>query len=59
VESAEDVEGAVLEKIYLYEKAVNLTNYVFQQFIKSRVSPEWETSVVKNISKWISQAAKS
>ena len=58
VESAEDVEGAVLEKIYLYEKAVDLTNYVYRQFIKYRVSPEWETSIVKNISRWISKAAK-
>lgn len=58
VEQAEDVEGAVLEKIYLYEKAVNLTNHLFGLFVHSRVSPEWETSIVQNISKWIQQAAK-
>ncbi len=58
VEQAEDVEGAVLEKVYLYEKVVNLTNYVYRQFIKSRVSPEWEQVVVKNISKWIQQASR-
>lgn len=58
VEQAEDVEGAVLEKIYLYEKAINLTNHLYQQFIKSRVSPEWEQVVVNNISKWILKASR-
>jgi hypothetical protein len=58
VEQAEDVEGAVLEKIYLYEKAVNLTNQLYQQFIKSRVSPDWENTVVKQISRWILKASK-
>jgi len=57
IESAEDIEGAVLEKIYLYEKVVNLTNQLFQQFIKSRVSSEWEKTVVKNMSRWIRRAS--
>ena len=55
VEQAEDVEGAVLEKIYLYEKAVNLTNHLYRLFIASRLSPEWEQGVVNNISRWIQQ----
>jgi len=58
IESAEDIEGAVLEKIYLYEKMVNLTNQLYTQFIKSRVNPAWEKTVVKNISGWIRRAAK-
>jgi len=53
VESAEDVEGAVLEKFYLYEKAINLTNRLYRLFINARVKPEWEQEVVKNISRWI------
>ncbi len=58
VEQAEDVEGAVLEKIYLYEKAVDLTNHLYRLFIHSRLSPDWEQKVVKNISSWISKAAR-
>ena len=58
MESAEDIEGAVLEKIYLYEKVVNLINQIYAQFIKSRVNPDWEKTVVKNMSRWIRQAAK-
>ena len=59
VESAEDVEGAVLEKIYLYEKAVNLTNHLYRRFIHIRLSPEWQESVVNRIGQWISKAARS
>jgi len=58
VEQAEDVEGAVLEKIYLYEKAVDLTGHLYRLFIHSRLSPEWDQTVVKNISRWISRTAE-
>ncbi|MGB9499600.1 MAG: hypothetical protein ACKVE4_07575 [Dissulfuribacterales bacterium] len=58
IESSEDIEGAVLEKIYLYEKVINLINQLYTQFIKSRVTPDWEKTVVKNISRWIRRAAK-
>lgn len=34
VETREDLEGAVLEKSYLYEKAVVFLNLVFNDFIK-------------------------
>jgi len=58
VETSEDVEGVVLEKIYLYEKAINLTNQLYTQFVKSRVSPAWENTVIKNVSQWIRRASK-
>jgi len=58
VEGEEDVEGAVLEKIYLYEKAVNLTGHLYRQFIKRRLSPEWETQTVRNMTVWIGRAAE-
>jgi len=53
IETGEDVEGAVLDKIYLYEKAVGLLNVLFKTFIKKRVSNEWNTTVVSEIKKWI------
>jgi hypothetical protein len=56
VEKAEDVEGAVLEKIFLYEKAVVLTRHLYRLFITARVSPDWETGVVRKISEWIGKA---
>lgn len=54
VESQEDLEGAVLEKAYLYEKAVQLTDSLFKQFITLRVSEDWNKKVIPRMRKWIS-----
>ena len=52
-ESGEDIEGAVLEKVYLYDKALTLLNNLFKHFSKLRVSNAWQNTVVSNIKKWI------
>jgi len=49
----EDVEGAVLEKIYLYEKVVSLVQKLYTRFISMRVSSEWDKETVPCIKKWI------
>lgn len=54
IETAEDMEGAVLEKIYLYGQAIQLVDNLFKNFIKVRVSHRWETEVIRLIRKWIS-----
>ena len=54
VESKEDTEGAVLEKLYLYEKVVNFVERSFQLFIKTRLSDKWEKMVVTQIKEWLS-----
>ena len=53
VETKEDIEGAVIEKIYLYEKILNLINELFKYFIKIRVSNEWFAKTVPAMRKWI------
>ena len=53
VESQEDLEGAVLEKVYLYDKAIQLTDNLFKQFITLRVSEDWDKKVVPLIRQWI------
>jgi len=53
VETEEDVEGAVLEKAYLYEKAMELTDKLFKEFITLRVSDQWPKKVVPRVRKWI------
>lgn len=53
VETKEDLEGAVLEKIYLREKAVSLTDRLFGQFIRLRISKEWDKIMVSSIRQWI------
>jgi len=53
VESSEEIEGMVLEKAYLYEKATELIDNLFNEFIKLRVSGKWTESIVPQIRKWI------
>lgn len=53
IETAEDVEGAVLEKVCLYEQAIQLVDNLYNNFIKIRVSSQWPTKVVPMIKKWI------
>jgi len=53
VETKDDLEGAVLEKIYLREKTVNLTDSLFGQFIRLRISREWDKIMVSSIRQWI------
>ena len=55
IETSEDVEGAVLDKIYLYERVVRLLDSMFNAFIKIRVSNEWNTKVLPDLKKWISE----
>jgi hypothetical protein len=52
-ESNEDIEGAVLEKIYLYDRAVALLDNLFKHFSKLRVSSSWQSKVVSNMNDWI------
>ncbi len=53
IETREDIEGAVIEKTYLYDKIIKLINVLFQYFIKLRISNEWSTKTVPGIRKWI------
>lgn len=53
MESAEDFEGGVLEKIFLYEKGISLLENLYKGFIQLRVSDEWKKQVVPNIRKWM------
>jgi hypothetical protein len=53
VESAEDVEGAVLEKAYLYEQAIRFIDSLFKSFIKLRLSNHWQNKVIPLIKKWL------
>ncbi|MFW6081845.1 MAG: hypothetical protein ACOC7W_08020 [Desulfosalsimonas sp.] len=52
-ETAEDVEGAVLEKIYLTERVSGLLHNLYSRFIKERVSVDWDKKTVYRINEWI------
>ena len=53
VETKEDIEGALLEKVYLYERIFVLTNNLCKHFISLRVTGRWEKDVVMQIRKWV------
>jgi hypothetical protein len=53
METTDDLDGIVLEKIYLAEKIVLLVNNLFSNFIKLRLSNEWNTKTIPLLRKWI------
>jgi len=53
VEHDEDKEGLILEKIYLYEKALKYISDLYKQFISLRVTDKWAKSVAPAMKKWI------
>lgn len=53
IENNDDIEGAVLEKIYLYEKVVSLVENLYNQFIHLRISNKWDDDMVPRIKRWI------
>ena len=53
VAQKDDVEGAVLEKIFLLEKPILLIENLYEKFIKIKLSPTWKDETVQQIKKWI------
>ncbi|MBU0768197.1 MAG: hypothetical protein KJ687_03770 [Proteobacteria bacterium] len=52
VETPDDLEGVVLEKVYLIEKVIVLVNNLFYHFIHLRVSNTWQNQTMSQIRKW-------
>ncbi len=53
VETKDDIEGIMLEKAYLYEKAVDVINLLFNAFLKIRSTVVWNEKTVPKIKKWV------
>jgi hypothetical protein len=51
-ESPEDMEGVVLEKIFLYDKILQFLEKLYKTFIKYRLSNNWQKRDVALIKKW-------
>ncbi len=54
VESKDDIEGAVLEKIELYAIPFKIIDTLFDRFIKTRVSDQWKDLELPAMRAWIS-----
>lgn len=53
VETKDDIEGIMLEKAYLYEKAIDLVTNLFTTFLKLRSTVQWDKESVPEIKKWL------
>ncbi|MFH2099343.1 MAG: hypothetical protein ABIJ95_07530, partial [Pseudomonadota bacterium] len=56
VRVVDEMEGAILEKAGLLEKALAILDSLFYSFIRLRISDAWEEELPK-IRRWVSQAA--
>ena len=54
-ENPEEVEGAILERIFLLEELIRLVNDLFRMFLAVRVGDEWRDELVK-LKRWVSNA---
>jgi hypothetical protein len=52
-QNQEDLEGVVLEKIFLYDKILQFLEKLYKHFIKLRTSNNWQSRVVPLIKKWM------
>ncbi len=53
VETDDDWEGAVLEKVFLVEKTVVLVQALYRHFMGLRTGMNWSTQVVPRMKQWI------
>jgi hypothetical protein len=53
----EDIEGAVLEKIFLYEKVILFIEGAFRHFVRLRISENWDKNNITQIKQWINKAS--
>lgn len=54
VKDEEELEGAVVEKIFLIEKSHQMMDAVFTFFLKKRVSEDWKSILLK-IREWMKE----
>jgi hypothetical protein len=57
-ETAEDLEGYVIEKTYLYEKVIKFIENAFTNYIKLRISSSWNKTEQPQIRQWIHDTSR-
>ena len=53
IENSDDIEGAVLEKIFLYNSVFEIIDSLFLFFIKKRTSEQWKNIDIHKIRDWV------
>jgi hypothetical protein len=54
-ENPEEVEGMILERIFLFEELIRLVNIIFLKFLQLRLSEDWRDELMK-VREWIHKA---
>ncbi len=54
-ENPEEVEGMILERIFLFEELIRLVNVIFLKFLQLRLSEDWRDELMK-VREWIHKA---
>ncbi|VFQ43784.1 hypothetical protein [Desulfoluna butyratoxydans] len=53
VESGDETEGAVIDKLFLSREVVDLTGGLFRDFVRLRISEAWKKETVPAIKGWL------
>jgi len=53
LDKKEDPEGLFYEKTFLLQEAVRVVEQIFIQFMKIRISPQWEKTELPSLQEWI------
>ena len=53
VQTEADLDGAIIEKVFLVERALRLVDGLFSRFIQVRISGSWQGETVAAMQKWI------
>ncbi len=52
-DNPEEVEGMILERVFLFEELVSIVNDLFRVFLERRVNPGWSDELAK-VRDWVS-----
>jgi hypothetical protein len=58
LESKEDIEGLVLEKVYLIEKLMKGMDKLYTEFIRFRLHSKWSETIVPEMKAWIGKRSR-
>jgi recombination associated protein RdgC len=56
-DSPEEIEGMILERIYLFEELIKLVNTLFKMFLDVRLSQAWQEELLK-VRSWVAKTAE-
>jgi len=55
-DNPEELEGMILERVYLIEEVIRLVNELFKMFLVIRVSSDWNEELFK-MKEWVEKSA--